>query len=48
VKVSHVSGSFDLDTSAQRAVLDANPLPPLPAGFDKNEATVELQFQLKQ
>lgn len=48
VKVSHPSGSFELDTSAQRAVLDANPLPPLPAGFDKNEATVELQFQLKQ
>jgi protein TonB len=46
--VSHVSGSFELDTSAQRAVLDANPLPPLPAGFDKNEATVELRFQLKQ
>lgn len=48
VKVSHPSGSFDLDTSAHRAVLDANPLPPLPAGFDKSEATVELWFQMKQ
>ena len=48
VKVSHPSGSFDLDTSAQRAVLEANPLPPLPADFDKSEATVELLFQMKQ
>jgi protein TonB len=48
VKVSHASGSFDLDTSAHRAVLDANPLPALPAGVPRNEATVELFFQLKQ
>ena len=48
VKVSHASGSFDLDTSAQRAVLDASPLTPLPTDFDKSEATVELWFQLKQ
>jgi protein TonB len=48
VKVSHPSGSFDLDTSAKRAVLDANPLPALPPDVPKNEATVELWFQLKQ
>jgi protein TonB len=48
VKVSHPSGSFDLDMSAQRAVLDANPLPPLPREFDKSEASVELWFQLAQ
>lgn len=48
VKVSHPSGSFDLDTSAQRAVLDASPLPALPTDFDKSDATVELSFQLKQ
>ena len=29
-------------------MLDANPLPPLPRDFDRNEATVELWFQLKQ
>jgi protein TonB len=48
VKVSHPSGSFDLDTSAKRAVLDASPLPALPPDVPKNEATVELWFQLKQ
>lgn len=48
VKVSDPSGSFDLDVSAKRAVLDASPLPPLPAAFDRNDATVELWFQLKQ
>jgi protein TonB len=48
VKVSQRSGNLLLDTSAERAVLDANPLPPLPRDFDRNEATVELWFQLKQ
>jgi periplasmic protein TonB len=48
VKVSHTSGSFDLDVSAKRAVLDANPLPPLPPYVPKNDATVELWFQLQQ
>jgi protein TonB len=48
VQTSHPSGSFDLDISAKRAVLDANPLPALPPDFPKNEATVELWFQLKQ
>jgi len=48
VKVSQSSGSYDLDTSAQRAVLEASPLASLPPDFDKSEATVELWFQLKQ
>jgi len=48
VKVSHPSGSYDLDISARRAIADANPLPPLPREFNKSEATVELWFQLKQ
>jgi TonB family protein len=47
VKLSTPSGSYDLDISAQRAVLDAT-LPPLPREFSKSEATVELWFQLKQ
>jgi protein TonB len=47
VKLSHTSGSFLLDQSAQRAVLDANPLPALLAPCDRNEATVELWFQLQ-
>jgi len=48
VRVSQRSGSILLDTSAERAILDANPLPPLPAQFDRSEATVELWFQLSK
>jgi protein TonB len=48
VQVSQPSGDYLLDTSAKRAVIDANPLPPLPAEFPRNDATVELWFQLKQ
>lgn len=47
VTVTHPSGSFLLDTSAKRAVLDAV-IPPLPAKFDRSEATVEMKFQVKQ
>ena len=47
VKLSHDSGNFELNQSAQRAVLDANPLPALTAPCDRNEATVELWFQLQ-
>lgn len=48
VQVSKPSGNYLLDTSAKRAVIDANPLPALPQQFDKNEATVELWFQLNK
>lgn len=48
VRISQPSGSYLLDTSAKRAILDSNPLPALPAQFDRNQATVELWFQLKQ
>lgn len=48
VQVSKPSGNYLLDNSAKRAVVDSNPLPPLPQQFQKNEATVELWFQLKQ
>jgi TonB family protein len=41
------SGNSATDFSIQRAVLDAQPFPPLPPGFSKNEATVTLQFALK-
>jgi periplasmic protein TonB len=47
VRLSHSSGNVLLDQSAQRAVLDANPLPALTAPCDRNEATVELWFQLQ-
>jgi periplasmic protein TonB len=48
VQVTQPSGDYLLDTSAKRAVLDANPLPALPTQFERNDATVELWFQLKQ
>jgi TonB family protein len=48
VHISQPSGVYLLDTSAERAVLDTNPLPALPPEFPRNDATVELFFQLRQ
>jgi protein TonB len=47
VQVTQPSGDYLLDTSAKRAVLDANPLPALPPQFDRNDVTVEFRFQLR-
>jgi periplasmic protein TonB len=47
-KVAQPSGNSTMDYSALRAVMDAAPFPPLPSGFDRNEANVQLQFQLKR
>jgi TonB family protein len=47
-KVAQPSGNYTLDNAALRAVLDSNPLPPLPQGYDKDSAPVELMFQVKQ
>jgi len=48
VKLTQSSGVFALDTSSQRAVLDASPLPPLPNQFERDSARVEILFQLKR
>jgi len=48
VQISQQSGDYLLDTSAKRAILDSDPLPSLPPDFPRNEATVELKFQLRQ
>jgi protein TonB len=45
VQIAQRSGNSTLDSSAQRAVMDAAPFPPLPPGYDRNEANVELRFQ---
>lgn len=45
VRVAQTSGNYTLDSSAQRAVLEASPLPQLPAGFEKDSAQVEVWFQ---
>lgn len=47
VRVAQPSGNYSLDTSAQRAVLEASPLPQLPQGYQQNSAQVELWFQVK-
>jgi TonB family protein len=48
VKMIKPSGSYTLDTSAQRAVLDANPLPPFPRGFNFTSVKYDLTFGLDQ
>lgn len=48
VQITQRSGDYLLDTSAQRAILDSDPLPSLPPDFPRSTATVELNFQLKQ
>jgi protein TonB len=45
VTIAQSSGINSLDDSAQRAVLDAQ-LPALPAQFPRNQADVELRFEL--
>jgi periplasmic protein TonB len=47
-KIGTASGNYMLDAAALRAVLAASPLPPLPQGYDKDSAPVELWFQVKQ
>lgn len=37
-----------LDASAQRAIYDAVPFPPLPAEFEGSEANIEFEFQLSR
>jgi protein TonB len=47
-KVAQRSGNTTLDYSALRAVMDAAPFPPLPSAYERNEANVELRFQLQR
>ena len=48
VRIVQSSGNPMVDISAQRAVLDASPFPPLPQGFERSSANIEFQFQLKR
>lgn len=48
IRVSQSSGFPPLDFSAQRAVTEASPLPPLPAAFDRSSAHVEFSFRLQR
>jgi len=48
IRITRKSGISALDISAQRAIMDAAPFPPLPPQFPKNDAEIEFLFQLKQ
>ena len=48
VRITQRSGNAALDYSAQRAIMDAAPFPPLPAGFPKNDPEIEFLFELKR
>lgn len=48
LKILQPSGVPSLDYSVQRAILEATPFPPIPAGFDRDRAKVEFWFELKR
>jgi periplasmic protein TonB len=48
VSVVQTSGNMALDRSAQRAILDAAPFPPLPRDYEKNDVPIEFWFELKR
>ncbi|MCS6952717.1 MAG: TonB family protein [Bryobacterales bacterium] len=48
VRIEQSSGNKALDYSALRAVYDASPFPPLPAGYERDEARIEIWFQLQR
>ena len=47
-RILQASGITALDYSVRRAILEASPFPPIPAGFDKDSAHVEFTFELKR
>ena len=48
VRVIQRSGMPLLDSSAERAIYDAAPFPPLPAEYEGSEANIEFTFQLSR
>ena len=48
VKVSQTSGNAALDLSAQRAIRDAAPFQPLPPQYERDQAVLELRFELRR
>jgi TonB family protein len=48
LRVEQSSGNRALDNSALRAVYEASPFQRLPPGYERNEARVEIWFQLKR
>jgi TonB family protein len=48
VRIAQRSGISALDYSAQRAILDAAPFPPLPTQCIQGDAHVEFDFELRR
>lgn len=48
VRILQRSGNYALDMSAQRAVVEASPLPPLPREYERDSANIEFWFELKR
>ena len=47
-RIVQTAGDSNIDRSAQRAILDAAPFPPLPPQLGKSEVNIELTFQLRR
>lgn len=48
VRLTQTSGNLALDRSAQRAIADAAPFPPLPAGYERSDVSIDFWFELKR
>jgi protein TonB len=48
IQVTQSSGNRALDYSAQRAITDAAPFPPLPLAYSGSSATVDFNFRLQR
>jgi protein TonB len=48
IKIGQSSGILPVDLSAKRAVMDAAPFPQLPAAYPRNDAQIELRFELRR
>jgi len=48
LRIVQPSGVPALDYSAQRAILEASPFPPIPPGFERDSARIEFTFELKR
>jgi periplasmic protein TonB len=48
IRLEQSSGNRALDYSALRAIHESAPFPPLPAGYERDDATIEFRFQLRR
>jgi periplasmic protein TonB len=46
IRVTQTSGNYSMDTSAQRALLSASPMPPLPSDYSGSYVNVTFDFDL--